>query len=101
MANVQSQPGQILVSVPKRLFKHAVDRNRIKRQIREAYRLNKQMLTDAIMQRLEAEATAYEGITVTMAFIWLSPSHLSTEEVEKRMKSLLAHISSQLSTRNS
>lgn len=27
--------------VPKRLFKKAVDRNRIKRQMREAYRLNK------------------------------------------------------------
>ncbi len=32
---------QMGVSVPKRNFKKAVDRNRIKRQIREAYRLNK------------------------------------------------------------
>lgn len=30
---------QILVSVPKRNFKHAVERNRIKRLTREAYRL--------------------------------------------------------------
>jgi len=29
------------VSVPKKKFKKAVDRNRIKRQMREAYRLNK------------------------------------------------------------
>jgi ribonuclease P protein component len=31
-------------SVPKRLFKLAVDRNRIKRQLREAYRLNRASL---------------------------------------------------------
>lgn len=34
-------PFQVAISVPKRLFKKAVDRNRIKRQIREGIRLNK------------------------------------------------------------
>ena len=37
---------QVLVSVSKRNFKRAVDRNRLKRQIREAYRLNKHLLTN-------------------------------------------------------
>jgi len=32
---------QVMFSVSKRNFKHAVDRNRIKRQMREAYRLQK------------------------------------------------------------
>jgi len=37
-------PVKIIISVPKRLFKRAVDRNRIKRLMREAYRKNKTIL---------------------------------------------------------
>jgi ribonuclease P protein component len=36
-----SPPSQIAVSVPKRVFKKAVDRNLIKRRIKEAFRKNK------------------------------------------------------------
>jgi ribonuclease P protein component len=38
---------QVLISVSKRNFKKAVDRNRLKRQIREAYRQNKTILQAA------------------------------------------------------
>ena len=37
-------PNQVLVSIPKKVFKKAVDRNKLKRRIREAYRLNKQLI---------------------------------------------------------
>ncbi|RSK23829.1 ribonuclease P protein component [Hymenobacter metallilatus] len=40
-------PPQVLVSVSKRSFKRAVDRNYLKRLMREAYRLNKYRLLEA------------------------------------------------------
>ena len=72
-------PVQLLISVPKKKFKHAVDRNRVKRQVREAYRKNKALL----------ESTVDEGQMLLIAIIWLSDRHFATNDVEKRVISLL------------
>ncbi len=46
----ESEPLKVCVSVSKRKFKHAVDRNRLKRQIRECWRVNKLELKQTLAQ---------------------------------------------------
>ncbi len=44
-------PVSILISVPKKRFHHAVDRNRMKRLVREAYRTQKHSLWEALADK--------------------------------------------------
>lgn len=44
----QNYPVKFGISVPKRIFAKATDRNKIKRQVREAYRKNKNIVYDNI-----------------------------------------------------
>ena len=45
---LSAYPAQVAITVPKKRFPKAVDRNRIKRQIREAYRLSKPILYEKL-----------------------------------------------------
>ena len=54
-------PPQVLVSVSKRSFKKAVDRNRIKRQLREVYRQHKQVLQSPQGYTLQLIGILYIG----------------------------------------
>jgi len=56
---------QVLITVPKRNFKKAVDRNRIKRQIREIYRLNKHLLFNNIALQSKQIAISIDFISKT------------------------------------
>ena len=44
-------PAQIAFAVPKKTFKRAVDRNKLKRRGREAYRKNKAILYDGLKEQ--------------------------------------------------
>ncbi len=48
ISNPQTSPARLAISVPKRRVHSAVDRNRIKRLVREAYRKQKQPLYDLL-----------------------------------------------------
>ena len=77
---------RMAVSVPKRLFKHAVDRNRIKRLVREAYRLNK----GRCLQPL-----ATSGRQADMLFLFMGKEMPQFEQIERVIKELLDQVALQ------
>ena len=79
----------ILISVSKRRFKRAVKRNRIKRQIREAYRLNKQILLAPLTEK---------NRRLAIAFIYLADELMNSALVEEKIKAALTRIVEKIST---
>lgn len=67
---------QVLFSVSKRNFKRAVDRNLLKRRLREAYRTNKVILE---------ETTNFKNI----AFMYVAKEEISFQDIEKSMQKAL------------
>ena len=88
---VNSKSVSLLISVSKRHFKHAVDRNRAKRLIREAYRLNKGLLLDHLP----------EDTQLDLAFIWMSDELCDYAIIETKMKTLLQRIVEKINGRDS
>ena len=82
-----AEPVQLLVSVPKKHLHHAVDRNRTKRQLREAYRLNKHLVLDALPADKQ----------LAVALVWLSDRLQPTDRVVRpRVVNLLRRMTEKL-----
>jgi ribonuclease P protein component len=69
-------PAQVLISVPKRNFKKAHDRNRIKRQLREIYRKNKSILYDSLISNKQ-QACFLIG--------YVGKEHITSELLEQKL----------------
>lgn len=84
--NTDFNSNAVLISVSKRNFKNATDRNRIKRLVREAYRLNKHLLMS-----LEDNEKPFWNV----AFIYTAKSILSFKEIERKIILILQSIKKQ------
>lgn len=79
-------PVQLLVSVSKKRFKHAVDRNRVKRQLREAYRRHCHLLHEALPDDKQ----------LLVACVWLSDRHEGSATIEQKLLTLIQRVTEKL-----
>lgn len=81
IAPEQSVVDQVVISVSKRSFKRAVDRNLLKRRIREAYRLNKCLLYK------DSESPFFN-----FAIVYVAKKILPFQEIDSKLKLILTEL---------
>jgi ribonuclease P protein component len=91
VAEASESPVQVLIAVPKKRYKRAVDRNLLKRRIREAYRLNKQEHLYTLLSE------AHKNIVFSIGYIGkeIDPYEL----MEKKMLKLLKQLSTEVAAK--
>jgi len=78
---------QLLVIVPKRYFKKAVDRNKIKRFIRESFRKNKELLSVPLKEKNK---------NIALMLLYNSRKIESCQEVESKIRLILQFLASSI-----
>lgn len=82
---------QMMITVPKKKLKRAVDRVRMRRLIREAYRLYRHELKEQMEDNKEIR-------TLSMAFVYLHNDKMEYASIEKKMRKLLSRMGKELGT---
>ncbi len=77
-----SAPIKVVISVPKRSFKKAVDRNRLKRQTREIYRKQKQKVYDVLAEK-----------KILVMIVYTAKTKIEFKELEIKLKEALERLS--------
>lgn len=83
---------QMMVTVPKKKRRKAVDRVLMRRRIREAYRKKCVGLKDYLRERDDIR-------TLSVAFVYIASENVRYSRVERKMESLLGSIEEELRTR--
>jgi ribonuclease P protein component len=82
----QGYPMQIAFAVPKKRFKQAVKRNRIKRLLREAHRLNKSTIYEFLTEK---------NINLNVLVVYIGEDILPYHDMDKKMRGFHRHLMEQ------
>jgi ribonuclease P protein component len=85
--NTGNVPFQLVISAPKKMNRHAHDRNRIKRIVREAFRKNKFILEDFLNAN---------NLQLAIFLVYTSKEEMTTEQLDKKTKKIFTLLTEKL-----